>query len=94
MQRIVAGGAANGRFKLLRDLVASNVNTHKGRVVFKCSAYHLREASKMSIYIPQEFVILIEGASKKVLANLTTIISQSVGGHINPSQSGIKPAKA
>jgi hypothetical protein len=48
----------------------------------------------MSIYIPQGFVILIEGASKKVLANLTTIISQSVGGHINPSQSGIKPAKA
>ena len=89
VQRIVACGAANGRFKLLRYLVAPDVNTHKGRVVFECSAHHLSQASQISVYILHEFVVC-----ETDVTNLTTIITQSVGRHVNPGQSGIKSAKA
>ncbi len=41
MQRIVASGSADGSLDLFRDLVPSNINTHKSGVVFKSSAHHL-----------------------------------------------------
>ena len=45
VQRIIACGTTNGSFKLLCDLVAPNVNTHKGRVVFEGCAHHLAKRS-------------------------------------------------
>lgn len=89
MESIVAGGTANGGFKLLCDLVSSNINADKRSVVFKSSANNLRNTSQAKNCA----FCHARGKVLKLRTNLSAVVSQSVGREVNPRHSGVESYK-